>query len=346
MDQLKAHYDKVALIAAAVALLAAAAFAIMDRGGLADRTAVPAPSGPEEPFAPDQVLAKIEESREGLAKAAQWEQANPMDAGSLFVSRVYLLRDGRLVDILEGDEQLFPPIPNSWLVEHNLEYTDSRLLERDTDSDGFTTLEEFMAKTSPADPASKPAAWTKLRLVDSRMEQLRITFMDVPDLQGGEIKRVQINTTNPGDATDVRGLSAFYAIGDPIRLNEIGADGKRVETPTPFKVARGEVRKERNERLGIEEDVLSVVIVNTADGKEIVLEKGKMKDSPYSLATLRDTRDGTEYKLRSGESFKMPDGAAYKLIDVTGEKADIEEVASKEIHSVVGESSATSSQPE
>ena len=49
------------------------------------------------------------------------------DGASPLVSRAYLLKDGVLIDPMEGDVPLYPPVKNSWLVKNKLDYTDMNL---------------------------------------------------------------------------------------------------------------------------------------------------------------------------------------------------------------------------
>ena len=68
---------------------------------------------------------------------------------------------------------------------------------------------------------------------------------------------------------------------------------------------------------------------------EIELQRGEVKDSPYSLATLQDTRTGGQtYELRSGETFKLGDADTYKLVDVKEEKAIIENLQTGDRHDI------------
>lgn len=322
MDLFKANYDKILLIAAGLLLAGVAVYIVSDTNSLAGRFVQPAFTRQGATFTPDDKISRIRDDRASMDRQSDWKEA----PGSLFVSREYLVRDGRLIDILQGDEEIFPGIPNKWIKEHRLEYSDAKLPERDPDEDGFSNMEEFLAQTNPRDPASRPAGWTKLKLSGSKLEKLRFTFSEVTDSEGDTVKEVQINTIGAGDASATSGRTMFYKIGDSVKIAERDATGRRVDTPTPFKVLRAQMR-------GNAEPV--VILQNTADGKEIVLERGKVKDSPYALATLRDTRSGQEFQLRTGDEFELPEGGGrYKLIDVSEEKAQIKDLRTEDIAAV------------
>lgn len=333
MDLIKANYDKMLLIVAGLLLAGTALFFVLDTESLAQRFVKPGFTQQGAPFSSDPKILQIKSDRATMDQRGDWKDAE----GSLFVSREYLVRDGRLIDILQGDEEIFPGIPNSWIKEHRLDYSDAKLPERDPDGDGFTNMEEFQAQTNPLDPASRPAGWTKLRLSGSKLEKLRFTFSEVTDSEGDTIKEVQINTIGAGDAGAASGRTMFYKIGESVKIAERDATGRRVDTPTPFKVLRAEMR-------GNAEPM--VVLQNTADGKEVILERGKVKDSPYALATLRDSRSGQEFQLRTGEEFELPEGGGrYKLIDVSEEKAQIKNVRTEETSSVPREAPVMSPPP-
>ena len=322
MDQLKAHYDKLLLAAAGLFLAGTALYLVGQAGALGELFPPPLVKSGGAPFEPDKKIAQFDEDRALMDRRQVWDDAK----GSLFVSREYVEQDGRLIDIMQGDAEIFPGIPNKWIKQYNLDYMDRKLPERDPDSDGFSNLEEFRAQTNPRDPASHPAAWTKLRLVAIKPEQLRIKFQTVTDSEGDEIKEVQINTIGSNDASARRGVTKFYKIGDMIRISERDASGATVETETPFKLIRAQMRGPNGDP--------EIVVQNTADGKEIRLEREKVKDSPYSLVTLRDVRNGQEFQLRSGDDFELPEAGRYKLIDVTEEKAQIRDLRTEELCAV------------
>lgn len=95
-----------------------------------------------------------------LRKGPIWEIRT--DGASPYVSRPYLLKEGRLIDPMEGNDQLYPPVPNQWLIDHKLDYSDVNILQRDPKSKGFTVLEEFEAGTDPNDPKQFPPLCGKL----------------------------------------------------------------------------------------------------------------------------------------------------------------------------------------
>jgi hypothetical protein len=349
MEMLKAQFDRFLLAAAGLLLAAVSLFIAGEAGSLASRFPPIGVRTEGAAFESDPDIAQLAADQSQMEQRRAWKEAG----NSLFVSRVYLLREGRLVDILESGTELFPGIANAWILEHNLDYTDPALPDTDPDEDGFSNLEEFMVKTDPRDAASKPALWTKLRTTGSRTEKLRFKFMSLPT---GSLDAVSINTVSAENPQERSGSTQFYPRASEEVRTEEGADGiEKVDKKiillaglspagtqifeiTPFKFVRAEKRKEMNPATNVEEEIPFAVLVNTADGKEIILPLAREGDgpidSPYAVATIQDTRrNGQTYELSSGKTFEL-DSETYKLVDVKEGKAIIENLQSGEQHEV------------
>jgi hypothetical protein len=107
---------------------------------------------------------------EALKNKPLWKPRG--DGASPFVSRPYLLKDGKLIDPMLGSAPpLYPPIPNQWLVDHQLDYTDVNILGRDPKGKGFTVLEEFLAGTDPNNLDQFPPLYTKLSFSESDIKK-------------------------------------------------------------------------------------------------------------------------------------------------------------------------------
>lgn len=335
MADLKHNYDRLllsgaGLLAAAVAVLViTGATAAREEAGLSGGTAK------KEPFAGDPHVETLRTDRNALAERKPWGTSG----SSPFVSRVYLLKDDRLVDILESGNDLFPGISNAWIVEHSLDYLDPGLPEADPDTDGFTNFEEFTAKTNPRDTASKPAEWTKLRLGDVKIEQMQLIFT------GRDVKgRAMINSVAASsDALTGRpiGPTKTYVAGDTVIVAKFrqGFAVTYEEEKTPFRLADFRVEKRENPRITVDgkpkvdEIVFAVLESTSGDGTRVELEAGLPQTSPYSLASLIDTRPGgTTVQIRTGDSFVLGQSSRYKLVDVSEENATIEDLGSGDRH--------------
>lgn len=104
-----------------------------------------------------------------LKKNLNWKARE--DGASPYVSRPYLLKEGKLIDPMEGNEPLYPPVPNQWLIDHQLDYTDMNILDRDPKHKGFTVREEFEAGTDPNNPSQFPPLCSKLSFDQSALRK-------------------------------------------------------------------------------------------------------------------------------------------------------------------------------
>ena len=233
--------------------------------------------------------------------------------------------------IFENGQELFPGIPNAWIIEHGLDHTDPALRQNDPDNDGFTNAEEFRANTNPMDSASKPAGWTTLRLVSVKIEKLPFKFTSLPT---GDLETVAVGQISAENGR-VSGATRFYKKGDKITLTEMGSDGRETELRTPFVFVEARLLKRFNPVANTEEEEPAITLSNSVDGLKIELIRGEVKDSPYPLATIKDTRPGgKELILRTGESFEFGDGGRYKLVIVSEESAAIEDLATGKRHNI------------
>jgi len=121
---------------------------------------------------------------EKLKKPPVWTVRE--DGASPLVSRPYLLKDGKLIDPMEGTEPLYPPVPNQWLIDHQLDYTDVNILERDPKHKGFTVREEFESGTDPNNPKQFPPLYTKLSYAESdiRKSNYSLEFLGEEENEG------------------------------------------------------------------------------------------------------------------------------------------------------------------
>jgi hypothetical protein len=132
---------------------------------------------------------------EKLKKPPVWPLRE--DGASPMVSRPYLLRDGKLIDPMEGTEPLYPPVPNQWLIDHQLDYTDVNILERDPKHKGFTVREEFESGTDPNNPKQFPPLYTKLSYADADIRKSNYTLEFLGEEENEGRKEYMIRPLQP-----------------------------------------------------------------------------------------------------------------------------------------------------
>jgi hypothetical protein len=311
MDFLQSSYDRVLLVLAGALMLAAALYAVLGFNSLPTDYPMPATiaTGAAHESSSKVLQLRAEADKLSSPSSATWAA----DERSLFVSRIYLLGDDKLIDILDSDVQLSPGIPNAWIIQHQLDYTDPRLAAQDPDADGFTNLEEFGAGTNPRDAASKPPLWSKLRVKSFEKIPFRIKFMGAPSHRSGE--PFEPETEFSINTLDYSSPTQFLRLGGKIAGTEL-------------QIVKAESKTATN-AVGTVVDVSELTVKDSSTGDEIVLVTDQEVDSPYSYALLANNITGEEIRVEKGKSFPLgPEGTSYKLIDVTEQGALISPVDS------------------
>ena len=321
MNWVKQKYDIIILAVATLLLVSNAGWIAVNRMEQSD---VPASlTVSKENAIPPLSLDAIRKAAALADSPAKWKSSADLPAGtpergSLLVSRRYLLKDGELIDPLaEGSQQLHPPIPNDWLLKNGLDYTDMNIKEKDSDGDGFSNLEEFEKKTNPNDPKDAPASFNKLKLVGFKPVPFRLEFKGDPS---GDGKEFQINLKDLKTAR-----SQFRKIGD-----QIGG--------APYKILKYEFKEGPNDR-GVTVNLSELTVQNTETGDSIVLVYNKETNDPTSYGTFRNllAPGDADFTLKKGEDFtiKSDISSKLKLIDITPTKAQIRNISTGEIFSVL-----------
>lgn len=302
MDWLKKNYDKAALGALALILLACSGFLIMNALSFPEQFSQRNSPQPPNNNVPPSPIEQLRASSKTVANPPSWTGHE----GSLFVSRPYVLKEENgqrtLIDPLEGGQQMYPPITNAWLVQHEIDYSEDPR-DLDPDEDRFSNLEEYLLGTDPRNNRSFPGFYSKLRLVKFTPVPFRLVFKGSPD----EGKTFAINTK------DLNGRTQFLTLGDMIK----GA---------PYKILSYEPKK--GTKNDIEVDLSELTIENTATGKKIVLINGQESNDPTSYGEFRYRYDNTDHRWKKDDEFSLnpePD-RKYKLIDISEQNAVIQDI--------------------
>ena len=145
---IKAHYDRVVLIAAAVLLLISAIsiwwsaiqFGLVLNQPSRAKTASPPP-----------VAVELDQAAEQLQHPAQWKGSA---RSGLFVPEKHFIGADGLPATLHNT-QVHPPVPNEWFEKYGLPIEDADVLDQDPDKDGFTNRDEWQR--------GEQTLWTKIR---------------------------------------------------------------------------------------------------------------------------------------------------------------------------------------
>jgi hypothetical protein len=294
-DWLKAHYDRVALIAAGIFLLLSA-FSIWWSAIQFGNRLVAQPGPPPKNASPPPVATELDRAAERLQHPSQWKSST---RSGLFVPEKHFISDNGLPATLQNT-QVHAPVPNDWIEKFGLPIQDADVLEQDPDGDGFTNLDEWQGGTDPTNKDSHPDYLTKLHLISATEEPFRFIFAS---WVGGTFA---LNTIDESEPTQ------FLKIGDVIR-------------DTDFKIVKFTEKHERNQ-YGTNVDVSELLLKHKDTHAQVTLVKEKVATSPQSVATFVYTWGGRkEFEVRKDQEFslKPQEDIKYKVIDVRPDKAVI-----------------------
>ena len=181
-----------------------------------------------------------------------------------------------------------------WEDKYGLNPKDPTDARKDSDGDGFSNIEEFLAspKTSPTDPDDSPSIAIKLCLQSLVADPFHLRFKSVIKLPNGG-RQFAINT---------RGNSKTY-------FKKIGED---VEG---FMLHSFEPKSEKVKKSGIMMNVDVSVLTLKRGNKLIGLTKGKGVQYNEYTCTLLFKADMSTFTLRLNDAFDLQ-GKRYKLIDI------------------------------
>lgn len=240
--------------------------------------------------------------------------------------------DGRAVDLFTGiplfvssndpevsvdpakDAPIHAPIPNQWWFENRLDPGFGDSPARDPDRDGFSNLDEFLAKTDPNDTKSHPQLLAKLTFVK---EESVIWVLRPGHGSEGNF---------PFSYWEVDG--AAWKDKNKIPAGEMIAPDQLFFDKDPmagrFKFLGSEQRKEFNKRINIEQEVTIVRIEDQRPNK-----KGDIYEIPAPLTDARKNQfaqhdrtavftleaiglEGKEFRVEERTAFALPVDAPQK----------------------------------
>jgi len=295
LDWIKAHYDRVALIAAGIFLFISAISIWWNAIQFGNRL-VAQPAPPPKNASPPPVATELDHAAERLQHPSQWKSST---RSGLLVPEKHFIGANGLPATLQNT-QVHSPVPNEWFERFNLPIQDADVLEQDPDGDGFTNLDEWQGGTDPTNKDSHPDYLTKLHLVSATEEQFPLIFAS---WVGGTFA---LNTIDQSEPTQ------FLKIGDVVR-------------GTDFKIVKFTEKHERNQ-YGTNVDVSELLLEHRDTHAQITLVKEKVATSPQSVATFVYTWGGRrEVEVRKDQEFSLKpvEEIKYKLVDVQPAKAVI-----------------------
>jgi hypothetical protein len=296
MDWIRAHYDRVALMAAVAFLLLCFVSAWRKSAQFqTEFAASPTAPVPKKSLPPAKAI-ELEAARQKLNHSPRWTFSS---RSGLFVPEKHFVGTNDLLATLETTE-VHPPVPNEWLEQFGLPLAEGDVLDQDPDGDGFTNLDEWQHRFDPIDRNSHPDYVTKLKLKSATEEPFRLMFSSWV----GE--SYAINTI------DLKQPTQFLKKGDTIR-------------GTRFKIVKF-TEKHQPDKYGTEIDLSELTLEHEETNQQLILTKEKIATSPESVATFIYSWSGRrEFQVRKDQEFSLnpEEQTKYKLIDVRPAKAVI-----------------------
>lgn len=175
--------------------------------------------------------------RKGKLSSKEWNELRQdhfwnkiKNESSLFLSRNYFSKNGILVDLLEEKTPIFPPVPNQWLIDNDLDYSNPNLLSEDSDGDGFTNLEEWQGSdpyqspgshpSDPNNPRLHPPLWTKLRWNSESLHKNNYYFDFMGSNNNNAEEYFQLQSQNPIPDINAQGKNILSTKIREVKLGE------------------------------------------------------------------------------------------------------------------------------
>ena len=297
MDWVRTHYERAAVLAAALFLLLCALFIFLSAGSFDENFSglhnAPAPNNQ----IPEGRAPELADAMQKLQTPPQWTFSG---RSGLFVPEKHFIgEDGQPATL--QNTLLHPPVPNEWLEEFGLPITEGDVLTQDSDGDGFSNFDEWSGHSNPTEKDSRPPYTAMLKLKSFAQEQFPLIFSS------------SVGDTYAINNTDPRIPTQFLKVGDLV-------------AGTKFKIT-GYTEKYDADRYGTRLDVSELALEQAESHDKVTLVKEKTTTSPESVANFLYTWGGTEqtFSVKKDREFTLkPLGEIkYKLLDVQPDKAII-----------------------
>lgn len=294
MTWIRAHYDRAAVLAAALFLLCSVLLIGRNVTQFGENFSEPRVGPPPRAALPPPKAVETQQASEKLRQPAQWTFSG---RPGLFVPEKHFIDAHGLPTTLQTTE-VHPPVPNEWLEEFGLPIAEADVLNQDPDSDGFTNLEEWQSHTNPSERDSHPPFIVKLKMKSFSQEPFRLIFAS------------RVDDTFAINTNDLKEPTQFLKLGDPIR-------------GTKFRLAKFTEKYDAN-KYGTKIDVSELALENQETHEQLNLVKERITTSPEPVANFVYLWGGRrEFAVRKEQQFslKPEEQIEYRLIDVQPAKA-------------------------
>jgi hypothetical protein len=182
----------------------------------------------------------------------------------------------------------------AWFKKHKLDLNDPKMLDADSDEDGFNNRDEFLADTDPHDQASRPGIHKGIRLKEYTEVRLPLVLASID----GET--AQIRRTDQPDAKPVTVKKGDTLKGLPLKVVHVES-------------------KEDIDKGGERVDLSQIALEDSSTKEKIVLMKDLPARTAATYAVLVSPDGKTTLKVHKGDVFTWPaeQGSHYKVMDLS-----------------------------
>ncbi|MBP7275454.1 MAG: hypothetical protein KBA51_04545 [Kiritimatiellae bacterium] len=305
---LKQHYDKAALLGTLIVLLVSAVILLLlagQSGGARGASAQgPAHAAEVEPLD----LAFLDQAIKKLASPTGVSEKPGALTSEL---RVFCVNCGKAIPfdapkcVFCDTDQPEPNedrdgdhMPDEWEIAQEFNPDDPYDAMLDADADGFSNLEEYLAKTDPRQRENAPPIITKLRIDQLRQERFRLRFEAVQTLESGDLYQL-----NSADRTYFKRLGNEV---DGYQLDRYDANSRMLFLKKGDRLIGLPMGKD------VIDDLITVGMVFLIDDQKYSIRKDdtfELRGRTYRMTEIRgvgasptvvivDTQDQSEYTIQ------------------------------------------------
>ena len=190
----------------------------------------------------------------------------------------------------------------AWFRKYGLKF-DAATLAADTDGDGYSNREEFLAGTNPLDPNSMPGMVDGVSMKELKDVRVPIILRAVKD------GKAQVERTDKPGREELR--EGSQPAGLPYRVTSI----------------KQEVKADKH---GVFTDVSQLTMENPGTKEIVVLVRDMPARSSETHAIIAGT-DGVEQKIHVDEVISLPGmkGRQFKVLELRPDQVVVEEIGTK-----------------
>ena len=198
-------------------------------------------------------------------------------------------------------------LPDDWETSLGLNPNDPADADADLDEDGFSNMEEYLAKTDPKDPTSHPDYLDSLSVAPQLMTKVIPFYLEkATPLRGGW----RLYFKDPKKRNDYGKMGLSYSVVKGEAIGDTGYVAGDYEQKFADKSIKGGTGMKKKV------DVSEVEITRKADGRVVRLTVG-VKNTPIEVeATLVYNRRGTQqFTVAKGSEIEL-NGSKYKVKEI------------------------------